>query len=438
MLAIQNTCGPSCCQDGPEGDAAFEFAANNHNFNSDNGPGPWVVATLDQFDDASGANYGAGLWDAAPCPRTNILDPTNPKTCDPATCTSAPRYPGNTYGCYRCDEVGRVGYLFAETTDSPSQHGELNLISLQRDETDSYAACAYLATLKVLSSLPRSVEFVTIVTGEVADFSSSAYNASLVALLAAQDVLPVDLAIGVASASLRITARITTTSPSAAHMVVSALNSRSRGSLSSALGVSVISAEPAFVTLSPADLANFAETGGSARASSRGRSASFAMRTTGAIVISVLVACGLVCAAYHQSVHRRRVTKNGQVFAGVDRNAKQRTRELDAPPAAATHVQAQRADLMSSLGTLDHIEDPVPSLTHEVEMRSGTTSMHGEDKVAIHHCERLEGTKSRATHVREVDIGRDTNGVVEAQQQWVLIEMARAEEAARCFEMDAA
>ena len=53
MLAIQNTCGPTCCREGAEGDAAFALAAANHNYQSNNGPGPWVVAVLSQFDDVS-------------------------------------------------------------------------------------------------------------------------------------------------------------------------------------------------------------------------------------------------------------------------------------------------------------------------------------------------------------------------------------------------
>ena len=116
----QDTCGPSCCQEGAEGDAAFAFAADNHNYDSNRdpqtgavGPGPWVVAVLDQFDSALGANYGAGLNDIYPCPLTNNLDPTNPRTCDPSTCTSritaTGMFAGETYGCYRCDEVARVG-----------------------------------------------------------------------------------------------------------------------------------------------------------------------------------------------------------------------------------------------------------------------------------------------------------------------------------------
>ena len=113
-----------------------------------------MVATLDQFDDASGANYGAGLWDAAPCPRTNNLDPTNPRTCDPATCTSAPKYPAHAYGCYRCDEVARVAYVFARTTGDATLHRQLRITdAAQREETDSYAACFYLANVFIHSGL---------------------------------------------------------------------------------------------------------------------------------------------------------------------------------------------------------------------------------------------------------------------------------------------
>jgi hypothetical protein len=141
MLAIQNTCGPSCCRDGPEGDAAFASVPANHNYDSNVGPGPWLVATLDQFDDVQGTNYGAGLWDVLPCPRTNNLDPTNPRTCNPATCTSDPKHPGETFGCYRCDEVARVGYIFTKCSNNPADHLTLNVYStVQRAETTACEA----------------------------------------------------------------------------------------------------------------------------------------------------------------------------------------------------------------------------------------------------------------------------------------------------------
>ena len=47
MLAIQDTCGTACCQAGESSDRAF--ASVRHNYLSDNGPGPWVVATLTDF-----------------------------------------------------------------------------------------------------------------------------------------------------------------------------------------------------------------------------------------------------------------------------------------------------------------------------------------------------------------------------------------------------
>ena len=155
MLAIQNTCGASCCRDGAEGDAAFASVAANHNYNSNNGPGPWLIATLDQFDDARKINYGAGLWDVNPCPRTNNLDPTNPRTCDPSTCTSAPPYPSDDWGCYRCDEVARVAYISAKCSDDISDHLQLSVTdTVQRGETDAYAACYYLVDAYVhLASL---------------------------------------------------------------------------------------------------------------------------------------------------------------------------------------------------------------------------------------------------------------------------------------------
>lgn len=138
MLAIQDTCDETCCSDGPVGDAAFANVPAEHNYQSNIGPGPWLVAVLDQFDDAIGANYGAGLWDILPCPRTNNLDPTNPNTCDPATCTSDPMHPGQTYGCWRCDEVARVGYIFAKCSNDASDHLKLEVTStVQRSETSA-------------------------------------------------------------------------------------------------------------------------------------------------------------------------------------------------------------------------------------------------------------------------------------------------------------
>ena len=155
MLAIQNTCGPSCCRDGPEGDAAFASVPANHNYESNNGPGPWVVAVLNQFDDVRKYNYGAGLWDVDPCPRTNNVDPTNPRTCDPATCTAETRgglYVGEDFGCWRCDEVARIGYVYAETTDNLDEHLELTVEDTrQRQEINSYGACFYIAKVKVFS-----------------------------------------------------------------------------------------------------------------------------------------------------------------------------------------------------------------------------------------------------------------------------------------------
>ena len=77
----------------------------------------WLVANL-TVETYIGApyntyvQYGAGLWDVLPCPLDNNLDPTNPSSCDPATCTSAPTHTGFIFGCYRCNEVARVGYVF--------------------------------------------------------------------------------------------------------------------------------------------------------------------------------------------------------------------------------------------------------------------------------------------------------------------------------------
>ena len=93
---------------------------------SNNGPGPWFVANL-TFQTLQPAyngwpqtywESGTGLWDVKPCPLTNNLDPTNPRTCDPNTCTSDPADPGLSFGCSLCDQVGRVGYI----APSLSQH----------------------------------------------------------------------------------------------------------------------------------------------------------------------------------------------------------------------------------------------------------------------------------------------------------------------------
>lgn len=46
MLAIQDTCGSSCCRDGDEGSEAFRQAAARHNFASDSGPGPVRLQVL--------------------------------------------------------------------------------------------------------------------------------------------------------------------------------------------------------------------------------------------------------------------------------------------------------------------------------------------------------------------------------------------------------
>lgn len=165
MLAIQNTCGAACCRPGRLGDAAFAFALANHNFASDNGPGPWVIAILDQFDEANTTNFGAGFHDVFPCPlqpstrdvanRNNLLAlPQNWQLasrwlspgfkCDPSTCTSAPFYPNNSYGCYRCDEVARVGYVVTSYTSDPNLHLQLEVTDTkQRWETDAFAACFY-------------------------------------------------------------------------------------------------------------------------------------------------------------------------------------------------------------------------------------------------------------------------------------------------------
>jgi len=178
MLAIQNiACANgnplSCCADNAEGNAKFASALSNHNYQSDVGPGPYLVARLTEFDNvprhdpAAKSNYGAGEHDVYPCPLTPEQRdrdfPTNRGRpghqagfqCDPATCTSAvlvrangqttPDYASDTYGCYQCDQVGRVGYVFGVCTNDLSQHRMADVYdTIQRWETKSWAACFYL------------------------------------------------------------------------------------------------------------------------------------------------------------------------------------------------------------------------------------------------------------------------------------------------------
>ena len=180
MLAIQNTCGVSCCRDGAEGDAAFAYAAANHNYASDVGPGPWLVARLDEFDEANTTNFGAGEWDVYPCPLQPVArDFSNrqrlglPNTaevlsrwsapgfaCDPSTCTGAPYYPNTDYGCYRCNEVSRVAYVVTRCTDDAALHLTLEVTDTkQRWQTDAYGACFYVVE-QLVHCLPDACELV--------------------------------------------------------------------------------------------------------------------------------------------------------------------------------------------------------------------------------------------------------------------------------------
>ena len=177
IKAIQNSCGPSCCRPGPDGEAAF--ASLTHNYNSNNGPGPWLIATLDQVDPSSKTNYGVGEHDLYPCalrPTGRDINIRSQQTtgepagqvtarwsapgfqCDPSTCTSAPVYPGHTYGCYRCDEVGRVAYVQTKCAVRPEDHMTVDVYdSRQRWQTDSFAACARQPTHARLSRASTSL-----------------------------------------------------------------------------------------------------------------------------------------------------------------------------------------------------------------------------------------------------------------------------------------
>ena len=180
MLAIQDYCGSSCCRNGAEGDAAFAWAARSHNYASDNGPGPWVVANLTEFDDAGDTNFGPGEFDVYPCPlKPSARDYNNRRVrlphadnteilaqwsspgfrCNPASCTSAPRYPSERFGCYRCDEFARLAYVSPAVTERVAHHLNLEVYDTrQRWETDAFAACFYLATIWVhIPSLPQLI-----------------------------------------------------------------------------------------------------------------------------------------------------------------------------------------------------------------------------------------------------------------------------------------
>ena len=197
VLAIQNPPGniATFCQSGVS-DAAFDAVynhadprhnveqvsptawrvthgpetVNTHNYDSDLGPGPWVVALLDRIEyDASAGEYvnmGNGLEDVYPCPlrpasrdlRTPLASTggwSSSYTCDPATCTSAPEFPGKTYGCYNCDTHARAAYVFARTTSDPALDRTATFpITRQRWQTQSYAGCFYLANALLFDGSP--------------------------------------------------------------------------------------------------------------------------------------------------------------------------------------------------------------------------------------------------------------------------------------------
>jgi len=183
VLAIQNVQPAGACADGPLGDAAFQNAAANHNYNSGAvvpGPGPWLIATLSvnliQFEQAdlepwfslqgrSGdadrhpghyMMYGWGLDDVDPCPLTNNLNPANPRTCNPETCTSAP-YTGTDWnlGCLFCDQIARQAFIVTKTTSDPAKHGFFDIYTtIARRQTDSYASCSYVGEVLIFQEEP--------------------------------------------------------------------------------------------------------------------------------------------------------------------------------------------------------------------------------------------------------------------------------------------
>ena len=197
VLAIQNPEGAQrACEAGEVSDATFEAVydrasprheiveisagewriahgpetANAHNYDSDVGPGPWIVAVLDRisYDEVAHeyVNYGVGERDVYPCPlkpdRRDLARPlaaaggwSSSYTCDPGTCSSAPLYPGKSYGCYKCDTHSRVAYVFARTTLNPALDRQAEVYDTkQRWETTSYAACFYLANAYLYNGSP--------------------------------------------------------------------------------------------------------------------------------------------------------------------------------------------------------------------------------------------------------------------------------------------
>ena len=177
MLAIQNTCGITCCRDGPEGDAAFAYAAMNHNYASDVGPGPWVVGRLTELARNGTLNFGAGDHDVFPCPlapgtrdfnnRAQRLSTSNVNevladwaspgfSCNPATCTSAPYYPLDDFGCYQCDVVSRVSYVFLEETSDASEHLKLDVYDTKQ-RWESTRPGAWLSNSYACNAATRAV-----------------------------------------------------------------------------------------------------------------------------------------------------------------------------------------------------------------------------------------------------------------------------------------
>ena len=144
--------------------------ANTHNYESDVGPGPWVVALLDRIVyDASQAkyvNFGNGFEDVYPCPlhpeardiQRNLGYNTGwstSYTCDPATCSSAPEFAAEDYGCFNCDTHARVAYVSVKSTGDISLDRTASFpTTRQRWQTQSYAGCFYLAEALLFEASP--------------------------------------------------------------------------------------------------------------------------------------------------------------------------------------------------------------------------------------------------------------------------------------------
>ena len=98
-----------------------------------------------------------------PCPLTNNLNPANPRTCNPETCTSAP-YTGTDWnlGCPFCDQIARQAFIVTKTTSDPAKHGFFDIYTtISRRQTDSCtrvpAHSARLDVTRTLLAQPSSV-----------------------------------------------------------------------------------------------------------------------------------------------------------------------------------------------------------------------------------------------------------------------------------------